>query len=211
MNVKELVFRGEDETKLFSCGKCGICYSPKQYGGIDGARMKADQCCGPKFCECGNELEGYWLKCDACRSADEKAKTLDTIRKATIIKASEHHDAVYLGGAYGDWEDGYSSNVYALIDAYEDAGEPLPAYCYPCTPKYLRLDSESIIESAIDDMHEDAADQIVDADALFDFCEEWNKKQTCATWYPDTTRVIVLDGDEFAKLIADEAPEGGAA
>lgn len=126
------------------------------------------------------------------------------MRKAEVIKASEYHDAVYLDGAHGDWEDGYSSNIDALIEAYEDAGEPLPTYCYPCNPQYLRIDAETIIEQATDDMHEDARDQVIDERALFTFCDEWNKKQTCASWYPDSSRVIVLDDDEFAALIAEQ-------
>lgn len=204
MNVKELVFRGEDETKLFACGKCGACYSPKCDGGTDGARAKAEQCCGPKLCQCGNELDGYWTKCADCRAAEAHAKERETLRKADVIGMCDYHDPVYCNGALGDWEDGYSSSVGALIDAYEDEDEPLPAYCHPCTPQYLRLDAESILESATDDMHEDAADQIVGADEVFAFCKSWNKKQTCATWYPDNTRVIILDTALFAELIADD-------
>lgn len=216
MNVRELVFRGEDQTKLFACGECGGVYSPRAYGD-EGARAKAEQCCGPHLCLCGNEIyDRYRIKCTACLFADARAKEIETLRKATVIEPTGHGEAVFCDGAFGDWEDGYSSSVDALIEAYEDEGEPLPAYCHPCTPQYLQLDADIILERAVADMHEDAADQIVDANSVYAFCDEWNKKQTSATWYPDNSRIIILDETRFAELLAvsptdEETAKGGDA
>lgn len=208
MNVKEMVFRGEDETKLYACGKCGVCYSPKIYAcaepeAHERARQSADKCCSPVHCSgCGVEVGKPWTACASCREKNR-------LRRATPIPAADWTDPVEVDGMHGEWGDGYSSCPAELLVAWQEENwvevgpvPPSPAYCWPCTPQDLRLDPESLLERAVDGMHEDAADQIVDADELVAFIEAWNAKQTCLSWYPDYSRVVVLDEARFAALIA---------
>ena len=238
MNVKEMVFRGEEVTKLYSCGECGQCYSPKAYAceeavAHETAREAAEKCCEPSTCSvCGVEIEKYWTKCAKHR---EQAK----LARAKAVPAAEWSGPVFSDDVSGDWGEGYSSCWQEMLRHHEDEqvwaeqdyyavfaeeqaaaesqptalpNEPPPkfepalppAYCWPCEVEALRIDPDSLLENAADGMHEDAFDEIVDADELADFIEAWNTKQTCTSYYPDYKRVIVLDEVRFKALL-----EGG--
>lgn len=215
MNVKELVLRGEDATKLYACGECGQCYSPKLYACVEDvahetARKAAENCCVPPTCSvCGAEIEKYWTKCAKHR---EQAK----LARAKAIPASEWSDPVFSDDVSGDWGEGYSSCWQEMEQKFFDNAvwddcvdgqgvptTPPPAYCWSCEAQALRLDPDSLLERAVEDMHEDAGDEIVDADELVKFFEAWNDKQTCKSWYPDYSRVIVLDEARFKALLED--------
>jgi hypothetical protein len=121
---------------------------------------------------------------------------------------------VFSDDVSGDWGEGFSSCWQEMEQSYFDNAVwddcvdgqgvvtvPPPAYCWPCESRALRLDPDSLLENAVDDMHEDAGDEIVDADELVRFLEAWNAKQTCKSWYPDYSRVIVLDEARFKTLL----------
>lgn len=203
MEVRELTLKGESDPKLYACGKCGQVYSPKIYAAREevshaAARCAAEECCKPRFCKCGVELDAPWAACAPCRERIMLAK-------ATVIDAAEYKGPV-MAKCEGEWGGGYSSDVAAMVESCHDAGEPVPAYCHPCTSQPLRLDPDSLLEQAVDDMHEDAADQIVDADGLITFINEWNEKQTCTSYYEDRTRVIIIDKD-YVKSILDHVDD----
>ena len=207
MNVKELTFRGEDKAALYACGKCGTCYSPRTYavGGEaahQAARQAAERCCVTPTCSvCGGEVSRPWTMCPKHR---EQAG----LRRANPIPAADWKDPVHRDDMRGDWGEGYSSSVSDLLEWWADENwvevgpvPSAPAYCWPCVPTDFRLDVERILEGVLNEFHEGAADEIVDADSLYDFVEAWNQKQTLRTWYPDHTRVIVLDEDRFKDLL----------
>lgn len=203
MEAKILTFQGENDPKLYSCGKCGSVFSPKAYACRDdmaheAARKRADECCAKKFCACGTELEGSWTACAPCRQRN-------MLLKAEIVDAQSYDGAVS-ADVTGDWGEGYSSDIDAMLQSCEDYDEPVPIYCHPCTEQHLRLDAYSLLEQATEDMHEDAHDQVVDADALVAFLKDWNAKQTCISYYEDRSRVIVLDQERFDALIAEREP-----
>ncbi len=205
MIVRELTFRGEDKPVLYACGTCGTVFSPKSFFATEGlsratARRLADECCAQRHCACGREIEKHWTACQPCR---ERRKLL----KAKVIGAGEYTGPVYSDGVSGDWTEGYSSDLDALHEYCHDHEEPLPAYVHPCTSQLLQLDAERILESATDDMHEDAADQIVDADDVYEFVKAFNEKQTCTTWYSDTSEIIVIEAERFAELVAEPSAE----
>jgi len=127
------------------------------------------------------------------------------LRRAVLVERESWDDPVQSDSVSGDWGDGYSSDIGALLEWCDDESEDAPVFCYPCKPTYLRLDPDTMLQHVTDDMHEEASDQIVDADGLFDFIEAWNAKQTCVSWYPDHARVIVLDEERFAALLDDNA------
>ncbi|WP_180897146.1 hypothetical protein [Martelella soudanensis] len=196
MNVKPLAFIGEEKPVLFACGECGLVYSPKRDGGDTAALTKAEQCCQPRLCDCGNPLDPYWSKCADCRNEATRQKTIETLRAAEVIPAAAYNDAVYTPDHDGDWGDGYSSCVDAFLE-YAD-----PVYCHPCTPTPLALDVETILEHATEEMHEDARSQVIDEKGLATFLADWNEKQTATTWYPDFSKVIIVDAEKFAALLA---------
>lgn len=122
------------------------------------------------------------------------------LAKATIIDAAEYKGPVS-AQCRGEWGDGYSSDIGSMIEACHDFGEPVPAYCHPCTALPLKLDPESLLEQATDDMHEEASDQIVNADELVAFITAWNEKQTCVSYYEDRSRVIIIDQMQFDDIM----------
>lgn len=201
MDVKELTFKGGGDTVLYACGKCGRLSSPAIYAARPSdshaaARKMAELCCVPRHCDCGVELEDGRTVCAGCR---ERKKLL----KAVEIDAQSYQGAVSAPIGEGEWGEGYSSGVDAMLEWCDDYGVDRPAYCFPCTSRVLALNVESIIENAVDDMHEDAMDEVEAADDLIAFIEQWNKRQHCTTYYEDSSRIIVLDRDRFNALIAD--------
>lgn len=209
MNVKELVFRGEDKTALYACGSCGQCYSPRVYACREdaahiAAREAAEACCVPPTCSvCGVEVARPWTMC-------AKHREQAMLRRATPVPAAEWTDPVHRDDMTGDWGEGYSSSVHYLLEWWDfEHGVEIgptpapPAWCWPCKPVDFALDLERILESALDEFHEDAGDDLVAVDALDAFVEAWNKKQSLRTWYPDHTRVVVLDEARFRALLAD--------
>lgn len=198
MRVRALSFNDDPEGKavLYACGVCGVCYSPKNVGEKSAIDLAA-KCCDPQAhtCKvCGIEVASYRTMCG--RHAEQVR-----LCKAAQIEEKNWTDPVFLDGVPGGWGDGYFSDTDDLHQSCQDYERPAPAYCWPCTSRPLRLDPERLLEMAVDDMHEDAGDQIVDADGLCDFIEAWNAKQTCMSWYPDHSRVVVLDRERFEETL----------
>lgn len=204
MNVRGLSFNDdpENKTRLYACGKCGLCYSPKAYAcgedkAHEAASRAAEECCAPVHCkDCGCIIEKYRTLCSNCAETRK-------VRKATPVWFRDWSDPVYLEGTpdWCGWGEGYQETVKDLLDACAAEWMPEPAYCWPCTCTPLALNAESLLEHAVDDMHEDAMDEIVDADGLVAFIEAWNANQTCETWYPDYSRVVVLDRERFERML----------
>lgn len=204
MNVRELTFKGEDQAQLYACGACGSIHSPKIYAckdarAHDEARRAAEACCAPRHCACGTEIEKYWTMCHTCR---ERKK----LQAAAIV--TDYDGPVHIDGYRGSWGEGYSGSAAELLEACMDWDEDPPAYCHPCKGSPLRLDIERIIESALDDQHEDAHEQVEGYDELAAAVEAFNEAQTCVTYWCDSNRVIVLDQERFAALVAET--EGGS-
>ena len=198
MRVRSLSFNDDPEGKavLYASGACGQVYSPKSVG-LKNAVGMAEKCCLPEHrtCNaCGKEVPKYRNLCTGCAE-------LVRLRKVTQIEAEDWTDPVHLDGAPGGWGEGYFSDTDDLRQSCEDYDVSMPAYCWPCTSRQLRLEPDSLLEQAADDMHEDAMDQIVDADGLCDFIEAWNARQTCKSWRPDMSRVVVLDRERFEEVL----------
>ncbi len=195
MNVRELTFRGKDKTVLYACGQCGRVCSPTIYACQEeeqhtAARQAAEECCAPRYCVCGVEVKDGWTACAPCRERHR-------LERATVVTdytGPVQSDQVECG----EWAEGYSSSVDALRD-YCDG--PVPAYCWPCKSSPLRLDLDNILEHACDDQHEDAFEQIVGADELGAAIDKFNEAQTCIAYYPDHTRVIVLNQERFDAIL----------
>ncbi len=204
MDVRELIFRSSNKTAFYICGKCGKLYSPKIYacgstGRHAAARRAAKECCAPRHCACGVEIDNHWTACATCRERH-------SLERAAIV--TDYTGPVQSDQVSGsEWGDGYSSNVAELLE-YCDGDKP--AYCWPCKPHPLRLDVDSILEHACDDQCEDAFDQIIGADALGAAIDAFNAAQTCVSYYPDHTRVIVLDQERFDALLHPAAPTAEA-
>ena len=210
MKVKELTYKGSNETLLYACGKCGQLHSPAIYAcGVERAhetaRRFAEECCKPKVCECGVELgKSHYTACEKCRKRT-------SLQEAQIVKPGDYDGPVYSDANSGDWGEGYFSDLGEISEHCHDHDEKEPAYVFTCHEKLLQLDPENILEHAIDDMHEDAQDQIEAADEFFAFIKDWNSKQYCKTYYPNRKQVIILDQERFDALLAQPLQSQGKA
>lgn len=176
-----LVRAGDAEQKplLYACATCGSVHSPRIYACRDEvahetARKAAEDCYNCRthnVCQyCESECPKGWTACGACRFA----------RK--LEAAAEVEDD---GGPYFEF---LGDRMYhELREAAEDGVE----WVSPCTETYPQLNADNILENLLDDMHEDAS--VDDLDATEAFCaavEAFNTAQTTQTYWADVKRKI---------------------
>lgn len=204
MKPAELTIRGSNETAVYACRACGSLHSPGIYvvnseDAHAAARRAAENCCEPRKCgDCGIEIGKSRARCERCalvfRLKAARRTELDPLDRT----------AVFSPGVGGSWGDGYSGSFAELKSYCEDAGRALPAYVHPCVPQPLEIDPEGVIEQAVDDMHEGAADEIVDREELVRFLQAWNAKQSCVGYHPDVSRIVVLDEEACRTLLGGD-------
>ena len=90
---------------------------------------------------------------------------------------------------YDEQTDDYFSDIDYFVDSYKDSDEyesyeemmnNLPEVLWLTNPVDITMDADSIIESACEELHEDASENISDEDRkkLQNMLDEWCKKQT---------------------------------
>lgn len=186
----ELCKRGTDEIVAYACGKCGVVVSsPLAHG--DRAYEIADEHCGPWTCEkCGSEKESRYV-CRACLNEGYNAQHEKTLAEATDVTET-----------YADMVSDNNDRFWpSPDDASDDVDEP--TWLFACTEERgLKLDAFDILCSVLEDRHEDAIEE-VDYGGLQKILDEWCAKQTIVTYWPDTTRKVLV------KPWPDEEKEDG--
>ena len=152
-----------------------------------------------QLCEyCGKQLPKGRLKCDceqqkAIDEEERKIKYQETIVKANEIAIEDLPEDTWL---YDEQTDEYFSDIDYFVDAYKDNEDfeskeqmmkNLPPVLWVCKSVDIEMDANSIIESACEELHEDAMDNISDKDRdeLQKLLDVWCKKQTgTKTAYP---------------------------
>lgn len=147
---------------------------------------------------CGKQIQKGRLKCNceqqkAIDEEEGKIKYQETIAKAKEIVVENLPEDTWL---YDEQTDDYFSDIDYFVDAYknnedfeteEQILENLPPVLWVCKSVDIEMDAYSIIESACDDLHEEAMDNISgeDKEELQKLLDEWCKKQTgTTTVYP---------------------------
>lgn len=170
-----------EEIKCYKCGNCGAAFVSKE---------KAEDCCKPKICEdCGREIprKSYYVVCDECREKRELQREKDRYNKATKCSYDECPDdekIMMYSESYGSNE-GYFTDISELIDYCEAEDIPVPEYCWSTTQIDMSMDGDSLIESACEELFEDASDRIDSEDrkGLQDFLDKWCEKQSGTSTY----------------------------
>jgi hypothetical protein len=108
-----------------------------------------------------------------------------------MIQAKDHVGWVYWKG-HGD-KDGYFRSVAELIEWCADQEIALPQFVKACRAFGLELDAEYIIDCALENHHEDAGENITDAERaeLQKLLDEWSKR-TGVISYEETNDEIIL-------------------
>ena len=152
-----------------------------------------------QLCEyCGKSLPKGRMKCDCeqqkqINEEEREIKYQETIAKAKEIAIENLPEDTWL---YDERTDDYFSDIDYFVDAYrdnEDFGaeeqmlENLPSVLWLCKSVDIEIDAYSIIESACEELHEDALDSISyeDKKELQKMLDDWCSKQTgTKTAYP---------------------------
>ena len=100
--------------------------------------------------------------------------------KATISDYNDIPDK-YKEMIYSDsypYNEGYFTDIEELIEYCNDEDIPLPEYVWSTQKIPLSLDASSIIESACEELHEDAYENITKEDELQEFLDDWCNQQS---------------------------------
>ena len=175
--------------KAYSCWECDKVYLEKNF---------AQRCCEIKTCSrCGVKTEKHYpyTACTECRE-------ILLVHRAEVVGLDAADDGVIWSETHhGDWEDGYASEVSAMLERCRDEEVEPPCYVHPCKATHFQFDPTDIFDRVHDNHHEDAVDQIEDREGLFAFFKQWNDKQTLRSYYMDRSRIIVLDQERFQALL----------
>lgn len=177
-----ILVRADDPDKkplLYACGGCGSVHSPNIYLAREEVRHEtaltaARDCYNCKThneCKyCGSECPKGWLACDPCRFQ----KKLDA-----AVEVPDN------GGPYCKFD----GDTY--YDSLEEAADDGCEWVSPCNITYPQIDADSVLENLLDNMHEDASTDDLDAvDAFYAAVEAFNKAQKTRSWWGDDKRKI---------------------
>lgn len=173
------------EIKAWKCDKCSKVWLDKQV---------ADDCCkdkeGTNKCHvCGCDVNKPYIICSDCKEKErfEKAKKVKYNDYNVGCMWDENKDKYF-------WEKEDLEEDY-YNDAFDNGEEPVcPEWCYGCTVIPFKVDIDCAIERASEDMHDEFENSmIVDLKELYEFVENWNKKQSAVTYYMDYNTVVLLN------------------
>lgn len=156
-----------------------------------------------KTCKyCGKPLSKHTTRCDCeeYKAEDRKERIREyqrRIDRAKEIKLSEigaliydeesdryfpdeYEFAEYYEGVFFEEEDDYED-----FEQFFDKG--VPKILWNCYPVKLEMSAKDIIESACEELYEDAYDDISQRDEkeLQKYLDDWCKEQNLTTYYPD--------------------------
>ncbi len=165
-----------------------------------------------RLCEyCGKPLPRATTMCDceqykAKEKEEKRIKYQETISKATEIDLKDIGSDTWL---YDERTDDYFSDIDYFVDAYKDNEdfsddkemlENMPEVLWLCDNVDISMDADSIIESACEELHEDAEDNISGQDRkeLQELFDNWCKKQTgTTTLYPNYEKYVRVRKEWF--------------
>lgn len=166
-----------------------------------------------RLCQyCGKQIpKGHIDKCDCeqykTREEEEKRiKYQDKILKAEEVDIKDIDSEMWF---YDEQTDDYFSDIDYFVDSYKDSDEyesdeeminNLPEVLWLTDPVDISMDAYNIIESACEELHEDASDNISGEDRkeLQDILDEWCKKQTgTRTVYPNYKKYVKVRREWF--------------
>jgi hypothetical protein len=168
------------EVKAWKCDECGSAFLNKHL---------ADTCCDNKIKEhkcraCGCAVERYYRICPSCRTKEQ-------YEKANKISSKEYK----VGCLYDPVKDKFYHDADYLFDDYNDEGEETPKWVFGCIEIPFTINIDSALERAEEEMHDefDRGIELVDLKRLYDFIEEWNKKQDAVSYDIDYKTVVLLE------------------
>ena len=183
-----------EEVVVYKCLKCGSLY----YTEKSAKNCSCDSIKRCEYCGCEIDKKSYYTVCDSCRDKREKKREQDRFRKSTkytLDDCPKDKCIMMYSDVYGNNE-GYFTEVEDLLDYCSENEINVPKYIWCTNCRRISIDAYGTIESACDELCEDAIDTIKDVDIkeLQDFIDEWCNKQTGTDTYEvDYNNCIILD------------------
>jgi len=154
------------------------------------------------LCEyCGKELPRNASIC-FCKEAEEARrskvfkKEQEQMSKAVILRYDDEiaqKMGVLFSEEYG-YDEGYFIEWEEFFEYWEcehEENDEKPKYVWGTTSDTLHLDTESILEYACEDLHENAMDNLTNIEELEIFLDDWEKKQTGTETYWWSSKYLI--------------------
>ncbi len=109
------------------------------------------------------------------------------------VKGSEHAGWIYWPD--DETDDHFFSSVTELIECCKVRGVPVPKEVNGCYEMSISINAEDVLESALEEHHEDARSSIPNAEVekLQELIDEWCAVQKVITYFQDTSVIVEID------------------
>lgn len=191
------------KNKLFPYNNQSLAFCPNCYNGV------------VRLCKfCGKQIERSYIdKCDceeykkhiAAKRKLKYQKTINGARKINWNLVSEY--------VYDEKSDRFFANEDEFVDYYWDLYQQgkqcchnfdeyfeneVPKVLWCCEKSKIEIDATSIVETACEELHEDAYENIDDIDELQRYLDMWCDKQSgTTTFYPCHKMYVEVTKDLF--------------
>lgn len=154
-----------------------------------------------KFCGEPYKQPGYrHCNCEGFKRDEEEKRTKKWVE--TVVKAKEVQESEVTTFLYCEEFDSYHPDVEDFFESYACNYNDEQIYTRPdrlwvCSVAEISLDADSIIESACDELHEDASENC-DYESLQKLLDSWCKEQSgTTTYYPCYKEYVKIDWSKF--------------
>jgi hypothetical protein len=199
--VRTIIDKENGNVVGHACGNCGTFFSALV--GFDDSKAAAERCHNYKCSECGVKTNQYYTICDKCRKDKEFKKDLEAFERAEKIKFEDYHGEMVFFDDCSLGNEGYMSTD-DVEDHFCDSDKELPEFAWACDWFGISIDVDHVLETALEEHHEDAFDLVsqADIDELKTMLKTWCDKQGVKTYTPNSKKAIVFS-DEFRKSLKE--------
>jgi hypothetical protein len=150
---------------------------------------------------CGQPIKkGSITNCDCPQYVSEQETILKNKWKETVNKAQKVTEEEVKTMLYCEEQDKYFNSIVDFFEYWEseyDEKEKMPEVLWVTEEVKLSFDAGSILESACEELHEDAYDNC-SVDELQEFLDQYVEKQTgTTTYYPCFKQYVVIKKDYY--------------
>lgn len=166
-----------------------------------------------RLCQyCGKQIQKRYIDrcdCEQYKAKEEEKKRIkyqEKISRAEEVDIKNIDSNMYF---YDEQTNDYFSDIDSFVDSYKDFDDyesdekminNLPEVLWLTDPVDISMDADSIIESACEELHEDAYDNISSEDRkeLQNMLDEWCKEQIgTRTVYPNYKKYVIVRKEWF--------------
>lgn len=150
---------------------------------------------------CGKLIKRGWFVCDCeaqqeIKRQEEAKKLQEALENAPIAPKEVEDECFYLYSDYYPHNEGYFSDWDEFFDLWAEEHEPddeRPEFVWITEPVKMSIDAHNIVESATEDLYEDAIYDVTDESIkrLQDYLDEWCKRCGVGTTYYESHKYKV--------------------